>query len=70
MPKRERPDNGKANSAGGRSRFATGALGTLSALQVRRVERPSKSKIAHIIQIRHRDEVGVPITDWLQEAYD
>jgi Domain of unknown function (DUF5655) len=37
--------------------------------RVRRVEPASKSKFAHIIQIRHRDEVEAPITDWLQEAY-
>jgi Domain of unknown function (DUF5655) len=42
----------------------------LSAPQVRRVDRASKSKVAHIIQIRHRDEVEAPITDWLREAYD
>ena len=38
--------------------------------QVRRVDRRSKSKLVHIIQIRHRDEVEAPITDWLQEAYE
>jgi Domain of unknown function (DUF5655) len=37
--------------------------------QVRRVERTSATKLAHMIQIRHRDEVESPITDWLQEAY-
>ena len=42
----------------------------VKAPQVRRIERPSTSKIAHIIQIRHRDEVEAPITDWLQEAYE
>ena len=42
----------------------------LKAPQVHRVERASKSKVAHIIQIRHRDEVEPPITDWLQEAYE
>jgi hypothetical protein len=42
----------------------------LKAPQVRRVDRASKAKIAHIIQIRHRDEVEAPITDWLQEAYE
>jgi hypothetical protein len=42
----------------------------LKAAQVRRVDRASKSKIAHLIQVRHRDEVEAPITDWLQEAYD
>src|SRR5207247_3689962 len=42
----------------------------LKAPQVRRVDRASKSKVVHVIQIRHRDEVEPPITDWLQEAYD
>ncbi|MCA1562292.1 MAG: DUF5655 domain-containing protein [Acidobacteria bacterium] len=37
---------------------------------MRRVDRTSKSKVAHLIQIRHRDEVEAPITDWLQEAYE
>jgi len=43
---------------------------TLKAPQVRRVERTSKSKVVHVIHIRHRDEVEAPITDWLQEAYE
>jgi Domain of unknown function (DUF5655) len=43
---------------------------SLKAPQVRRVDRASKSKVVHIIQIRHRDEVEAPITDWLQEAYE
>jgi len=38
--------------------------------QVRRVERKSASKLVNIVQIRHRDEVEAPFTDWLQEAYD
>jgi len=38
--------------------------------QVRRVERTTKSKVAHTIPIRHRDEVEAPITDWLRQAYD
>jgi hypothetical protein len=42
----------------------------LKAPQVRRVDRASKSKIVHFLQIRHRDEVEPPITDWLQEAYE
>ena len=41
----------------------------LHAPQVRRASRASKSKIAHIVQIRHRDEVEAPFTDWLEEAY-
>src|SRR5215469_5255536 len=43
---------------------------TLKAPQVRRVDRASKSKVFHIIHIRHRDEVEPPITTWLQEAYE
>jgi hypothetical protein len=43
---------------------------TLKAPQVRRSDRASKSKVYHIIHIRHRDEVEAPITDWLQEAYE
>jgi hypothetical protein len=36
---------------------------------VRRVDRTSKAKVAHIIHITHRDQVEAPLTDWLQEAY-
>jgi hypothetical protein len=43
---------------------------TLKAPQVRRIDRASKSKVVHIIHVRHRDEVETPITDWLQEAYE
>jgi hypothetical protein len=42
----------------------------LKAPQVRRIDRTSKSKIVHVIQIKHRDEVEPPITDWLREAYE
>ncbi len=42
----------------------------LKAPQVRRVDRTSKSKVAHIVHVRHRDEVEAPLTTWLQEAYD
>ena len=41
----------------------------LDAPQVRRRGRASKHKVGHIIQLRHRDEVESPITDWLEEAY-
>jgi hypothetical protein len=43
---------------------------TIRAPQVARVERTSKTKLAHIVQIRHRDEVESPVTDWLREAYE
>jgi hypothetical protein len=41
----------------------------VKAPQVRRVDKASKSKIVNLVQIRHRDEVEAPITDWLHEAY-
>ena len=43
---------------------------TVKSPQVRRVDRASTSKVVHVIQVRHRDEVEAPITDWLQEAYE
>jgi hypothetical protein len=42
----------------------------LKAPQVRRVDWSSKSKVFHIIHVKHRDEVEAPITDWLREAYE
>jgi len=42
----------------------------VKAPQVRRIDRPTKSKVRHIIHITHRDQVEAPVTDWLQEAYE
>lgn len=42
----------------------------IQAPQVRKVMAGSKSKLAHMLRITHRDEVEPPITDWLREAYD
>jgi hypothetical protein len=42
----------------------------VKAPQVRRVDQASKSKIVNLVQIKHRDEVEAPITDWLHEAYE
>lgn len=42
----------------------------VTAPQVRRIDRQSKTKLAHVIHVRHRDEVEAPLTDWLQEAYE
>ena len=42
---------------------------TVRAPQVRRSMPSSRSKIAHVIHVRHRDEVEAPIIDWLLEAY-
>jgi hypothetical protein len=41
----------------------------LNGPRVRRVLPASKSRFANMIQIRHRDEVEAPFTDWLREAY-
>jgi hypothetical protein len=38
--------------------------------RVRRVDRPSRTKVANLVRIMHRDEVEAPFTDWLREAYD
>lgn len=43
---------------------------TLRSPQVRRTMPASRAKIAHIVHVRHRDEVEPPLTDWLREAYD
>ena len=43
---------------------------TVRAPQVRRADATSATKVAHTIQVRHRDEVESPLVDWLEEAYD
>ena len=30
----------------------------------------SRTKVAHLIRVTHRDQVEAPITDWLREAYE
>ncbi|HEY7211912.1 MAG TPA: DUF5655 domain-containing protein [Bryobacteraceae bacterium] len=42
---------------------------SLKTPEVRRIDRTSKSKLAHFFRITHRDEVEAPLTDWLREAY-
>ena len=42
----------------------------IKAPRIKKVVEASKVKRAHIIQIKHCDEVEPPITDWLKEAYD
>lgn len=37
---------------------------------VKRVEQRSKTKVANILKIAHRDAVEAPLTDWLREAYE
>jgi hypothetical protein len=38
--------------------------------KVRRADRTSKTKVANMMRVVHRDEVEAPFTDWLQEAYE
>jgi hypothetical protein len=42
----------------------------LNSSRVKRAVASSKSKVAHIVHVTHRDEVEPPLTDWLREAYD
>jgi len=42
----------------------------IKAPQVRRADKSSKTKVANLIRVTHRDEVEAPITEWLQEAYE
>jgi len=42
---------------------------TVRSPRIRRAVSSSKTKVAHLIQVRHRDEVETPLTDWLREAY-
>ena len=42
----------------------------VKAPQIKRVENPSRAKVANFVHIRHRDEVEAPLTEWLQEAYE
>ena len=52
------------------SRSAYSWAGPSKSPHVRRSDRSSKSKFVNIIQIKHRDQVEAPITDWLREAYE
>ena len=42
----------------------------LKSPHVKKIYESSRVKRAHIVHVRHRDEVESPITDWMQEAYD
>jgi hypothetical protein len=43
---------------------------TLKAPLVRKTQRVSKLKVAHMVHITHRDYVEPPLTEWLREAFD
>ena len=36
---------------------------------VQKVVQSSRTKLAHVVYILHRDQVEAPLTDWLREAY-
>jgi len=42
---------------------------TVRSARVKRTTASSRTKVAHLVAIRHRDEVEAPLTDWLREAY-
>lgn len=42
----------------------------LKSPHVKRVEQRSRTKVANILKITHRDAVEPPLTDWLREAYE
>ena len=43
---------------------------TVKSPRIRRADAASSSKIVHFVDVRHRDEVEAPMTDWLREAYE
>lgn len=42
----------------------------LKAPMVKTTLQSSKLKVAHLVNITHRDQVESPLTDWLQEAFE
>jgi len=42
---------------------------TLRSPAIKKTVATSKTKVAHLLHVTHRDQVEAPITDWLQEAY-
>ena len=43
---------------------------TLKAPSIRKTQKSSRLKIAHLVHVTHRDQVEAPLTDWLQEAFE
>ncbi|PYS22893.1 MAG: hypothetical protein DMG11_26125 [Acidobacteria bacterium] len=42
---------------------------TLKTPLVRKTQKASKLKVAHMAHVTHRDQVEPPLTDWLKEAF-
>ena len=43
---------------------------TVTSPRIRRATPASRVKIAHLVQVRHRDEIEAPLTDWIREAFE
>ncbi len=43
---------------------------TVKSPKIRKAVASSRAKVAHLIHVKHRDEVEAPLTDWLREAYE
>ena len=43
---------------------------TLKTPLVRKTQKASKLKVAHMVHVTHRDHVEPPLTDWLKEAFE
>jgi hypothetical protein len=43
---------------------------TIKSPMVRKHQPSSKTKVAHLVQVTHRDQVESPFIDWLREAFD
>jgi len=43
---------------------------TLRSPAIKKAVATSKTKVAHMLHVTHRDQVEAPLTDWLQEAYE
>src|SRR6187401_3129967 len=42
---------------------------TIRSPMVRKAVATSRTKVGHLINIVHRDQVEAPLTDWIEEAY-
>jgi hypothetical protein len=43
---------------------------TVTSPRIKRAMAASRVKVAHLVHVRHRDEVEPPLTEWMREAYD
>jgi len=42
----------------------------LTGPRIRRADRASRTRVANLLRVTHRDEVEAPITEWMREAYE